>query len=75
MLYLNPNKYIYPSRFTKYDLISSFQFRRNNYYKTVYCQLVYLMYMQNTSSKMPGWMNHKLKITIAWRNISANSDV
>ena len=70
MLYLNPSKYIYLYRFIKYDLISSFQFRRNNYYMTVYCQLVYLTYMQDTSCKMLGWMNHKLGIMIAWRNIS-----
>ena len=29
--------------------------------KAVYCHPVYLTYMQSTSSKMPGWMNHKLE--------------
>ena len=29
--------------------------------KTVYCQPVYLTYMQSTSYEMPGWMNHKLE--------------
>ena len=30
----------------------------NDYFKTVYCHLVYLIYMQSTSCKMPGWMTH-----------------
>ena len=30
------------------------------YVKAVYCQPAYLTYMQSTSCKMPGWMNHKL---------------
>ena len=30
-------------------------------YKTVYCHLAYLTYMQNTSYEMPGWVNHKLE--------------
>ena len=29
--------------------------------KAVYCYPVYLSYMQSTSCKMPGLMNHKLK--------------
>ena len=45
------------------------------YVKAVYCHLAYLTYMQSTSSKMPGWMNHKLEIMTAWRNTSADSDV
>ena len=32
-----------------------------DYVKAVYCQPVYLTYMQGTSCEMPGWMNHKLK--------------
>ena len=28
--------------------------------KAVYCHLTYLTSMQNTSCKMPDWMNHKL---------------
>ena len=31
------------------------------YVKAVYCHPAYLTYMQSTSSKMPGWMNHKLE--------------
>ena len=31
------------------------------YVKAVYCHPAYLTYMQNTSCKMPGWMNHELK--------------
>ena len=31
------------------------------YVKAVYCHPAYLTYMQNTSCKMPGWVNHELK--------------
>ena len=31
------------------------------YTKAVHCHPAYLTYMQNTSGKMPGWMNHKLE--------------
>ena len=31
------------------------------YIKAVYCHLAYLTYMQSTSCKMLGWMNHKLE--------------
>ena len=31
------------------------------YVKAVYCHPAYLTYMQNTSCKMPRWMNHELK--------------
>ena len=31
------------------------------YAKAVYCHPVYLTYMQSTSCKMLGWMNHKLE--------------
>ena len=31
------------------------------YIKAVYCQPVYLTYMQSTSCKMPGWIKHKLE--------------
>ena len=34
---------------------------RKEYVKAVYCHLVYLTYMQNTSCDMPGWMKHKLE--------------
>ena len=29
--------------------------------KAVFCHLVYLTFMQNTSFEMPGWMKHKLE--------------
>ena len=31
------------------------------YVKAVYCHPAYLTYMQITSCKMPGWMNHKVE--------------
>ena len=31
------------------------------YIKAVYCQPAYLIYLQSTSSEMPGWMKHKLE--------------
>ena len=31
------------------------------YVKAVYCHPAYLTYMQSTSCKMPGWINHKLE--------------
>ena len=31
------------------------------YVKAVYCHLVYLTYMQNTSCRMLDWMSHKLE--------------
>ena len=31
------------------------------YIKAVYCHPAYLIYMQNTSCEMPGWMKHKLE--------------
>ena len=30
-------------------------------YKALYCHPDYLIYMQSTSCKMPGWMKHKLE--------------
>ena len=33
---------------------------RKEYVKTVYHHLAYLTYMQSTTCKMPGWMNHRL---------------
>jgi len=29
------------------------------YIKVIYCHPAYLTYMQSTSCKIPGWMNHK----------------
>ena len=34
------------------------------YNKAVYCHPAHLTYMQSTSSKMPGWMKHKLESTL-----------
>ena len=34
------------------------------YVKAVYCHPAYLNYMQSTSSKMLGWMTHKLKLRL-----------
>ena len=31
------------------------------YVKAVYCHLVYLIYMQITSCKVPDWVKHKLE--------------
>ena len=31
------------------------------YVKVIYCHPAYSTYMQSTSCKMPGWMNHKLE--------------
>ena len=31
------------------------------YVKAVYCHPDYLIYIQSTSCKMPGWMKHKLE--------------
>ena len=44
------------------------------YVKAVYCQPVYLTYMQSTSFKMPGWMKHKLESRLV-REISITSDM
>ena len=41
------------------------------YVKAVYCHPAYLTYMQSTSCKMLGWMNHKLESRLqAGRNIN-----
>ena len=44
------------------------------YVKAVYCNPAYLTSMQSTSSKMPGWMNHKLKSRLLGK-ISITSDM
>ena len=31
------------------------------YVKDIYCHLAYLIYMQSTTCKMPGWLRHKLE--------------
>ena len=45
-----------------------------DYVKAVYCHPAYLTYMQSTSSKMPGWMKHKLELRFQGE-ISIISDV
>ena len=35
------------------------------YVKAVYCHPTYLTYMQTASCEMPGWMKHKLELTLA----------
>ena len=42
--------------------------------KAVYCYPVYLISMQSTSCEMPGWMNHKLELSLL-REISTSSDM
>ena len=44
------------------------------YVKAVYCHPDYLTYMQSTSYKMPGWMNHKLESRLLGE-ISVTSDM
>ena len=44
------------------------------YIKAVYCHPVYLTSMQSTSSKMLGWMKHKLESRLL-REISITSDM
>ena len=44
------------------------------YDKAVYCHPAYLTYMQSTSHKTPGWMNHKLESRLPGK-ISATSDM
>ena len=43
------------------------------YGKTVYCHLVYLIYMQSTSCEMSHWINHKLESRLPG-DISITSD-
>ena len=43
------------------------------YIKVAYCHPAYLIYMQSTSCKMPGWMKHKLESRLS-REISITSD-
>ena len=47
---------------------------RREYIKAVYCHPAYLTYMQSTSSKMPGWVNHKLESRLPGE-ISTTSDM
>ena len=47
---------------------------RKKYIKAIYCHPTYLTYMQNTSSKMPGWMKHKQESRLLGE-ISITSDM
>ena len=44
------------------------------YIKVVYCYPAYLIYMQNISCEMPGWMTHKLESRLP-AEISITSDM
>ena len=44
------------------------------YIKAVYCHPAYLIYMQNTSCKIPGWMKQKLESRLLGE-ISITSDM
>ena len=44
------------------------------YIKAVYCHPASLTYMQSTSSKMPGWLKHKLESRVLGK-ISVTSDM
>ena len=44
------------------------------YVMAVYCHPAYLLYMQSTSCKMPGWMKHKLESRLP-KEISTTSDM
>ena len=46
----------------------------NEYVMAVYCHPIYLIYMQSTLCKMPGWMKHKLESRLPGE-ISITSDV
>ena len=49
------------------------QFWERSTKKAAYCHLDYLTYIQGTSCKMPGWMNHKLESRFSGE-ISITSD-
>ena len=44
------------------------------YVMVVYCHPAYLLYMQSTSCKMPGWMKHKLESRLP-KEISITSNM
>ena len=44
------------------------------YVKAVYCYLAYLTYMQSTSCKISGWMNHKLEPRLPGEISTASND-
>ena len=44
------------------------------YIKAVYCHSAYITYMQSTSCKLPGWMNHRLESRLQGE-ITTTSDI
>ena len=44
------------------------------YVKAVYCHSAYITYMQSTSCKLPGWMNHRLESRLQGE-ITTTSDI
>ena len=46
----------------------------NEYVKAIYSHPAYLTYMQSTSCKMPGYVNHKLESSLMGE-ISTTSDM
>ena len=59
---------IFQARVLEWDAISFSDMEQQNgsnlekeYIKVVYCHPAYLTYMQITSCRMSGWMNHKLE--------------
>ena len=44
------------------------------YVKAVYCHSAYITYMQSTSCKLPGWMNHGLESRLQGE-ITTTSDI
>ena len=44
------------------------------YVKSVYCHPAYIIYMQSTSCKMPGWIKHKMESRLLGE-ISVTSDI
>ena len=47
---------------------------RKKYIKVIYCYPAYLIYMQNTSCKKPGWMKHRQESRLLGE-ISVTSDM
>ena len=51
-----------------------FQIGKGVYFKAVYCHPAYLIYMQNASYEMLGWMKHNLESRLLGE-ISVTSDM
>ena len=58
---------------TRHGTTNCFQSGKE-YVNSVYCHPTYLTYIQSTSSKMPGWMKHKLESRLL-EEISITSDM